>query len=209
MGDATEGGTWESLPIEIRAMILKSIGPRERLREINANTLVQLRGHNSCGSCPRCCCSWRRYVKRVCYLSSQDWSMRVALSWSGARALNRCMMWETIAMYADILMGDFPSSLVGWRRSREGGGLLSDALDEDGEEELQARYDTLMRPRLPCLLEYVDIVCTIPVWCDAMTIFRQRYESQFGRLFGVAWRNVGRSELWNVHHYTAAPAMHA
>ena len=118
------------------------------------------------------------------------------------------MMWETIALYAEILMGDSGSSLVGWRRRRESMHRLLVAYEEYGEEELQAQYAAFVRPRLPCLLEYVDVVRTIPVWCDAMTSFRQRYESQFGRLFGVAWSNAGRSELWNVHHYTAR-ATHA
>ena len=210
--DASEGGTWESLPIEIRAMILKSVSPRERLREINENTVVQLNGGLSCGRCSRCCCSWGLYVEGVCYMSSQDWATGVARSWSGARIVNTRIMWKTIKLYADILMGDFPSCRVGTARLCQSMHALLDVNDvndgDDADDALQARYEAFMSPRLPCLLEYVDVVCTIPVSCNAMATFRARHEASFGRLFGTAWGIAGRSELWNVHHYTA-PHLHA
>lgn len=207
--DASEGGTWESLPIEIRVMILKSVSPRERLREINENTAVQLKSGLSCGRCSRCCCSWGLYVEGVCYMSSQDWATGVARSWPGARIVNTRIMWKTIKVYADILMGDFPSCRVGTARLRQSMHALLDVDEEDdAEDALQVRYEAFMSPRMPCLLEYVDVVCTIPVSCNAMAMFRARHEASFGRLFGTAWCNVGRSELWNVHHYTA-PRLHA
>lgn len=208
MTDATEGGTWESLPVEIRAMILKRVSPSERLREVNEETVIQLRNGLSCGCCSSCCCSWVHYVERVCYMSSQDWETGLARAWPGARKLNVCMMWETIALYADVLMGEISLSFMGWPCRRESPRRLLVTYDEDGEAELQAQYVAFVRPRLPCLLEYVDVACTVPVWCDAVTSFRQRYESRFGRLFGSAWSRAGRSEMWNLHRYTAR-ATHA
>lgn len=208
MGDAAEGGTWESLPIELRVKILKSISARERLREINAAALVHLGGDESCGQCWRCCCAWVQYVERVCYMSSQDWATRATRSW--LRDVNMRILWETIKLYADILMCDaFTENRACSAQSRLRLLALLDSYGaEDAAEALHARHDAFVRPRLPCLVEYVDMVRPIPTCCDAVIAFRARYESRFGRLFGLSWGNAGRSALWNVQRYTAR-AMHA